>query len=84
MIKLYAYDYEEEYGVATLFDKDDCSGRSGALLSGAKGTVTGFTKSELYYQNNMYYTTPSAVQLPPGYTLEVFGSDHFAHSNYGL
>ena len=45
-------------------------------MSGVKGTVVGFTRSDLY-KFNSYYTDIWAVQVPPGYTLELFSDYHY-------
>jgi hypothetical protein len=75
LVKLYQYNYETDVGVATLFKDSDCEGRSAALLSNVEGTVVGFDERDLI-ERNMYNWSPKSVQLPPGYTLELFGSNN--------
>jgi hypothetical protein len=66
----------EETGVVTTFGNSKCYGKTGALMSGTKGTVVGFTRSDLY-KFNSYYKYIWAVQVPPGYTLELFSDYHY-------
>ena len=79
MVKLWAYDYEEEAGAAILYTNADCTGRSGALLSGHKGTVAGFTKGDMK-KNNVPDNTASAVRVPPGYTLDLWQGNNFTQT----
>ena len=74
-MRLYKYDYEEHTGVATLFHDSTCYGKSVAIMSGDKGTMVRFKHDDMFPNNEYYGYLVSAVQVPPGYTLELYGED---------
>jgi hypothetical protein len=70
-VRLTAYNYETDRGAVNLFTTYHCEETSGAFFSGANGATMGYPLDRLR-AGHMPNDSCSSVQVPPGYTLELF------------